>query len=174
MHSNTYVLIPWLHSVAELKQAAEKVRQAGLPEEHTTVGGPLAEWARSLPDGSTAYVYSLDAFNSITELIALNRQLADRGIALRSVCEEWFSAPDLSVRELLIHLFNLGERLNSKFETKPKQASARRATAKRTSNPAERAAAAISLRNERSISVQQACRQAGCSLTAYYRMLKKQ
>ena len=161
---NAFVYLPAVSALDELQQMSAAVASAGLENAPAQVGGSLADWLRGLPQNTEAWTYSLAEFRSVTELIAQNEALAERGVVLRSIQEPWFNAPDSSSRQTLVELFRLGAKLH-----RPVPAPAR--TTKTTLQSVQQA---VELRRSRRLSVARACQLAGCSVAAYYQYLKKE
>lgn len=171
----TKVFVPNTMATKALLPVIREVEAAGYDKNQAFIGAEFIPFAQTLKKGDTAVVYSLTAFHSVTEILETLEQLNQWGVAFESIKEPWFHDPKTKPKELLIHLFRLAERLHAPAERRTQPRVARKTLRK---NPkvlqvAGRAALAAELVDKQQMPVVEACRTAGCSVSAYYHHKKE-
>lgn len=171
---NMVAYLPATTVLVELTRMVSELAELGVTPDRTAVGGSFAQWSAQCEAGQTVWIYTLEQFRSIIELMGYYESMRERGVTIRSVKEPWFNNPEVSGPELLGHLFRLGESIHSQLlPTTP--VVVRRSGKESSGLPAQTVAkvkVAIDLRATRKLSVVSACRMAGCGVNAYYRYLK--
>lgn len=161
------VFIPSTHSLGELQAIIEIVDGLALPKEDIFIGGTFDKFMQTLKSGDMAIVYSLEIFNSITQILGTMSELNSRGVKFSSIKEPWFNNDKVSGREMMIELFNLGSRIHNPTGTPvmPLDRVKRTGAGSRILPLVERVE---TLRKEHNVPVVKACKIAGCSVKAYY------
>lgn len=163
----TKAYIPTNGSLKEIQAAILTVQQLGLDKQHTYIGGSFDTFAKNLNNGDTALVHSLDIFNSITQILAKTTEMQEKGITLNSIKEPWFNNPNITSKELLLKLFQLGAAIHT-----PVPNNARANKTSRTSI-LEKVRHAKQLADEHKMSIAKACKLSNCTISAYYTHVKK-
>lgn len=174
-NNRSVAYLPATTALSEWNRMVMEVSEVGVAMDRTTVGGSFASWSAQLEAGQVAWIYTLEQFGSLTELMSFNESMERRGVTLRSVREPWFNDPAVLGSELLGHLFRLGESIHGR--RLPFESVGRRNNCDGLGLSDPKVAlieAAIELRIARNMSVVSACRIAGCGVGAYYRYLKLQ
>lgn len=175
-NNRSVAYLPATTVISELHRMVDELSAVGVSPDCTTMGGSFAAWSDGLQSGQVAWLYSLDRFRSITELMAYCESMKQRGVVLYSLRDPWFNNPEISGNEVLSHLFLLGEAIHSKamLGVLAPRAIQVEPIGGISALLIDKAQRAIELRASRNLSVVTACRLAGCGVTAYYAYLKAQ
>lgn len=166
----TKVFIPNEIATKEIFRVIQEVAAAGYDKNQAFIGANFNEFVAPLKKGDVAVVYSLTLFHSVSEILSVVEQLASKGVEFRSICEPWLQDSQIAAKELLAKLFLLGEQLHQPV---PRPTSPKISRKLPRKNPAvlqiaSRVALATELVKKKQLSVVEACRTAGCSVSAYY------
>lgn len=162
-------------SLVEVLSLQKKALSAGI---HATACAVGLEWDTvldSLEQGDEFVVESLDCFVSLNELLGV---VAGEGVQVRSLSEPWFSAPIADPQQYQRQLYELSSQLHA---NRTRQGLDRARLEGRTPGRREKSRGQKSidkrsevrqvdlLRQEFCLSVADACRRVGISMSVYYR-----
>ena len=164
------IFIPSSIPFKELSSVIRAVEAAGYDKNQAFVGANFNEFAAQFRRGDTAVVYSLKAFSSVTEILSVVERLEQQGVELHSMAEPWFQDPRTTTKQMLVELFRLAEQIHQPLVRAPHRATRSK---KQVLDISARVALAYELRTTQGLSIAQACRTAGCSVSAYYNHKRK-
>ncbi|MEG0602058.1 MAG: hypothetical protein RR499_03325, partial [Mucinivorans sp.] len=95
-----------------IQSILQLTQQLQLDKHNTFIGNSFDTFAKNLNPGDTALVYSLNCFNSITQILDRKTKLQQQNITLQSIKEPWFNNPNISNTELLKNLLELGTNIH--------------------------------------------------------------